>query len=297
MMHRPHTALLALLMVPFAAMAQPADSTRTPAVAYGQAAIGVFGSTFTPFSIAELRGLTEGSRILGQDLGGHQEQLLMQAYGSVSIAMDLGIVLGRRVVNGQRRGPELRLGYTFVPGVTTSTSWSRTDRAAYDTLTSVVTGQAYAVDSVRTSTITSGFQASLLAFDASLLFRTRNTNRVTFFGGIGVLGGAAFNSEVTVEERIDRTLESASGHGELAYQELTDETRRERFAQGDGAWYGGYIPLGIDLRLGRERGFWHMVHLYHELRPMVTFWDVPGVGVRSGVGMQGLFGLRIDTSY
>ena len=64
MTHRTRTALLALLMVPYAALAQPEDSTRTPAVAYGQAAIGAFGSTFTPFSIAELRGLTEGSRIL-----------------------------------------------------------------------------------------------------------------------------------------------------------------------------------------------------------------------------------------
>ena len=296
MLHRL-LALPALLTAALPVVAQMPDSTNAPVVAYGQAAIGGLGSTFTPLTLTELRGITDNSRILGQDLSGHQEQLLVQSYGSVSIAMDLGLVLGRVKADGRRHGPELRLGYVFVPGVTTSTSWSRTDRAVYDTLTSVVTGQAYAVDSVRTSTLTAGLQASLIAFDASLLFRTRNTNRITFFGGIGVLGGAAFNSEITVEERIDRSLESASGYGELAYQELTDETRSERYAQGDGAWYGGYIPLGIDLRLGRKRGFWRMVHLYHELRPMVTFWDLPGVDVRSGVGMQGLFNLRIDTSY
>lgn len=296
MLHRL-LVLPALLMAVLPVTAQMPDSASAPVVAYGQAAIGGLGSTFSPLTIAELRAITKDSRILGQDLSGHRERVPLQGYGSASIAMDLGLVLGRRVVEGRRRGPELRLGYMFVPGTITNTGWSRTDRAVYDTLTSAVTGQAYPVDSVRTSTITAGLRASFIAFDASLLFRTRNPDRVTFFGGIGAFGGAAFNSEVVVEEHIDRSLESASGHGELAYQELADEDRSERHAQTDGAWYGGYIPLGIDLRLGRRRGFWRMVHLYHELRPMVTFRDLPGVGVRGGVGLQGLFGLRIDTSY
>ena len=54
MMLRTRTALVAMLMVPFSAMAQEEDSTRTPAVAYGQAAIGAFGSTFTPVSYTHL---------------------------------------------------------------------------------------------------------------------------------------------------------------------------------------------------------------------------------------------------
>lgn len=295
----PHRALplLLLLCTSSIALGQPGDSLRAPVVAYAQAAVGAMGGTFTPFSLAELRGVVDGSRILGQDLGRHQADRMLEGVGSPVVAMDIGLVLGRRVEDGRRRGPELRLGYVFAPMQATTSSWSRTDRAAYDTLTSAMTGVAYPVDSVRTSSVSATYRTSVLAFDAGVLFRTRNPNRVTFFGGIGAMGGMAFNGLVTVDERIDRTLEPASGQGALEYQELVDESRSEQVAQSEGAWYAGYVPLGIDLRLGRKRGFWRMVHLYHELRPMLSFWEVPGIGQRTSVGVQGLFGLRIDTSY
>ncbi|MCB9171129.1 MAG: hypothetical protein H6594_12350 [Flavobacteriales bacterium] len=290
-------AVMALFGGATISTAQPRiDTLRSPVVANAQATVGGLIATAPTITITDLHDLVPASVLLEGDFAGYERQGIAEGHGSPAIDMALGLVLGRRVVNGHRRGPELRLGYTFLPLTAIGAEFHRTDRAPYDTLTSTLTGQWYAVDSVRERTVHVAHKASQLAFNASLIFRTHTDTRVTFFGGIGLQAGLAFDGRTEVEERIERYVERSDGGGRLDYVQLTDRTRNEVFTHENGTWYAGYIPVGIDLRLGRKHPFWRMVHLYHELRPAISFWDVPDMRKVSAVGIQALFGLRIDTS-
>lgn len=205
----------------------------------------------------------------------------------------VNLILGFKVK--PKDGPTLRMGLNIGGGSSIHGSYSKRETRRIDTLVSPRTGSTVYIDSVYNEYYDFNTRADLLQLDLSMIWRTRNPNNLTFYGGLGAFIGTSFNvfSEIRhykYEYRQNETDENNYYYRSYGNDYSLDET--ESFKSANHLSFGAYVPIGVDLRLSKKKEFWKHFHLVFESRAQLQVYKFTGLSRDVNTVYNGLFGLR-----
>lgn len=246
--------------------------------------------------MSEFEKLIPGSVLLQQNMAGYQENF----YSYLETTGNFGVLVGMQLrdKSGQayRSNPTLRAGFQCGSGVYFSAGKYMESTSIVDTLISQQTGQMYFVDSINTRSYSASYYSQQLRLDVSLLFGASSEARWSLYGGLGLTAGISLNavSEISYGEFAAQRIAIGQGNSSVRYsnQRVLD-SKSEQFKNKANTAFCGYVPLGVDFRIGKRRPFWKQVHLIYEIRPALTITNIPELGVYPEAQLLQQFGLKV----
>lgn len=249
---------------------------------------------------ADFLKLAPNSTLLQTDLsdytknGGTGPMMQMGSQISGIHGLYVGLQFRDEPLNGFLRQPVLRLGFTFMNTSNLSAAYSNTTITPYDTLTSSQTGNQVFVDSVFNQNINMNYQTQQLRLDGALIFQTSDKYRFSFHTGIGVSLGTAISSTTRVNYWEDKYTSNNDGES-FSYYTYGEASgmKSETFKNKNGFAFTGYIPVGFNMRLGKNREFWKHLNIYAEMRPGLYVTAIPELTTQTNFGLTSNLGLKI----
>ena len=274
-----------ILMLPFLYMAQEDEKKISITDVYLMSGSNYMSTNIENVSVFQQ--MAPNSSILAQDMSQFESMPFFPKMGT-SPNKSSSLLLGLSFA--EKPHQSLRLGFNHSMGTYALTNYSRTTFTPYDTLTSSQTGEQIFIDSMSTTSINGTAFSEYLGLEGSLLFRSSNEARWSFFGGVGLSLRFCFNNRVNVTES---TYEGVSGEYSYSNYNYGNNWKTENFKGYGYLSTSIFFPLGIDLRIGKNRDFWKIAHLFMELRPNLTIASIPDYTTVISPSMVGNFGLRI----
>lgn len=237
--------------------------------------------------ISDFRKLLAGTEFSEEDLAAYRQNRYSWGGSGSSRAVVLGIGI-HPFMNSERKGPELRMGFSYASVRAGGMSYERSERYRLDTLISSSTGIAFFVDSTFTSRYELGHNAERFGFDGSLIFRTSGRSRWSLHGGVGLAVGALVNARTWVN-KVEEGVVNYPGTS-WRYDLITS-----RYIQVDnsgGMWVAFQAPIGVGFRLSKRSNLLGRMDLYLEGRPGMLVQSTKELGTVTSFGSQSLFGLR-----
>lgn len=245
---------------------------------------------------SDFQKLFPGSQLLQQDMAGYQNYYYSYLETTGNFGVLVGMQFRDKAGKAYRRNPTLRAGFQYGSGVYFSGGKVLTTNTIIDTLISQQTGQMYLVDSINTKSYTASYTSQQIRLDVSLLFGTNSEARWSFYGGIGLNAGMSLRAttEITYGEFAATRMYFGSGfNGFNNVNQEQLEYNTEQIINKANMVFTGYVPLGIDFRVGKKRQFWKQVHLLYEIRPALTMTRIPELGVYPEAQIVQQFGIKV----
>jgi hypothetical protein len=246
-------------------------------------------------SVEDFKKLAPNSELLKNDLTGYNQDWYAYYYSNPMFSILVGFQFNDRQKEKPRPNPLLRLGISYFSGYPLANSFSKETSGFYDTLTSSQTGKTYVIDSVNREYFSVDYFTNYLRFDGSLIYRTNPEARFSFFTGAGLTAGISFNSETYIYHS-NYTWLSAQSSGDLYYPAgrytQSGGYSSEHFPNKSHFGFSGYIPLGMDFRLGKKHPFWSNIHLFYELRLGLNVNFIPDLKTVANTNIHNGFGLK-----
>lgn len=240
-------------------------------------------------SLADFQKLNPQSELLKENMAGYSEGRNYFGFGNnSSYGGVFGAVLGLSFKEKPKSLTQLRCGIS-ISGINLNNSISKTQITPYDTLTSSQTGQTIYYDSTTTSRYSMNYNAQQLHLDFSLIYRLYPAARWSMYGGVGLSAGASLMAYTDINYSENSTV----GSGSTGDRYNDGVYRSERVINKGIKEYVGYLPVGVDFRVGRKKEFLKQIHLFMELRPFVSVMDTQELGTFSSTGVKNTFGLRV----
>ncbi len=189
---------------------------------------------------------------------------------------------------------KLRSGATYFGRSHIARSRSVSERAAYDTLTSSVTGDQFVIDTAHTLTYSASAGYSRIGIDLLYLIERPTPGNWNFQFGAGITAGALLGEKGYVTLTESRTL--AGLPYESSYPDTVEYGRRiaeESFDVENEFLFGVQALLGVSYRLSKAHAFWSAVMIHGEVRPALLIGGQLGSD-RTVPGIQRSIGLRFD---
>lgn len=183
----------------------------------------------------------------------------------------------------------LRLGLLYQGRGATSYYWHETSQTGlFDTLTSSATGETFLIDSTRSETYFADTRMEHVGLDVSMVFNT-HYQRLNFFGGLGISGSASLNSKTFISHVAMTEFEQDYATYTLQQNNVveTEIFKLKSTFQGQ-----IYIPMGIDLTLGKKRPIFAHSALHLEFRPSLRFQQLANSRVQASVVSSSFLGLK-----
>lgn len=215
-------------------------------------------------SLNEMKAFAPNSTILAKDFTGFHSG----NYNSVYSNQSFSALLGVNFKNKPNR--QLRVGLNYLSKTNFIGSAGREDIYPYDTLTSSQTGQQYFLDSSYSKHVHMQQEMEQLSLDASFIFRTDAEARWSFYGGFGLMLGYSFNANTSIYYS-----EWSSESSYSSSYNSNNNSEFEQFRNKNFLSTAIYLPFGIDFRIGKNNEFWKRLHLFYEIRPMVSIATIP----------------------
>ena len=132
--------------------------------------------------------------------------------------------------------------------------------------------------------------------DAQHLSRVRapGVGLGAFLIGMGaafVAGGMVVDARTTITYDRSTYLEGSYNHSDQ-YSNEHQRSVEEEFAAGSGAWLAGYVPLGVDLRFGKQHEDGFEFHLFTEIHPGLNYVSLGSTGDQWSSGLDASLGVR-----
>jgi hypothetical protein len=260
--------------------------------------IGMFGGSSASSSLSDFNILAPNSVLLNSNIIPNTDSYAPYFYRSFpnsSFSAMLGLQFSDKQRTKYNKYFQLRVGITYSNSSTLSGSLYSSETKPYDTLTSSQTGQLTYIDSVLNRNIGMTYSSEQLRLDGSLIFRTNPEARWSLYSGIGLTAGFSFNANTTVLYYTNYNIESRNPDGSRTYIDFYDgETKKETFSNKNNFAFSAYIPLGINLRLGKKTEFWKKVNLFYEIRPSVNVTYIPELKTVTNTYFQQGIGFKIS---
>ncbi len=238
----------------------------------------------TPFgTISDMQRISPQSSILQKDFSSYTANNYSVIFSQNSFNMLLGLSFR------DKPNMTLRAGVGYSNRTLLGLSMGRTDRYAFDTLTSSLTGQQYFVDSVVHRSLFAYYNTQFLSLESSLIFRTNSEARWALYGGVGLNFGFGFNGRTDITRHEYSTIESQGSYNYSNDYDFENESN----SVANSYFFGINAPLGVDFRIGKKREFWNRIHLVYELRPGISVYTIPGLENRLTPFVQQALGLRV----
>lgn len=254
--------LLAALLLATFTFAQDA-TLKNPDFSFGS---GMRGSTGLTNNYSRYQALFPNS-ILLQD-----HYLTEWNFGPTNADM-FNFLVGFTFKENQSYEQRLRFGITISGFTPVFLQFFQTNNFAFDTLTSARTGNSTFIDSVYREDLSLDITQGELGIDVSYLLKINHLGRWSLYGGLGLEVGTRLAGEAEITYETSASYKTAEGQGfYYSNRQSTPISSEKEFHQLNGGFYvQGYLPLGVDFRLGKEHELWQRVHLYLELRPTLRF--------------------------
>ncbi len=237
------------------------------------------------------------SSLIPSNLDLYEQKEYFYQYGTGVFELMAGFAWQSSDERGSEVQRRLRFGLSYAQPGLLSDGYFRTVSSPYDTLTSSQTGKDYYIDSTYHSNIDVSYMVHKISLNTALLWTTNDLDRVSFYGGVNLNLNLNFGSNIVVDRYDYSYLESEeSGFPFSSPVEPNNaqEQSTESFKQPNSFGFGFSSPLGLDWRLGKAGKSTNDLHLFTELRPGVSFNDIPGYELVSQFRASWHFGLRFS---
>ncbi len=242
-----------------------------------------FGPGDPPTSTLEdFHALAPGSKLLSGDLSAYEEQEFYQKTNGISgmAGFHTALSFADRKTGKTGKNLQLRIGFFYMSGRHFNYKLEHSESMRTDTLTSSQTGDVIYLDSVFRSTYDMKYSSDQLRLDVCMLYRFNPAARFSFYAGFGAAGGIVFNAMTQIEYKLKKSVESANPYADRIEVFSADESNfeREKIKNKSGTGYSVYVPIGVDLRLGRKKNGPGRVHFFWEALSALNSLTVPELG-------------------
>lgn len=244
-------------------------------------------------TLTDFQTLAPNSVLLNNDFTGYTSGNGFTINTTSIFTFQLGIKFSDKEKSKYNFNPLLKMGITYFSPNSLGTYYFKDEITRGDTLTSS-SGQIIYIDTFTTKNYWMSYNSDQIRLDASLLFRTNEETRWSFYTGMGFTAGFSFNSQTYISHgeethtNIDNTSTNADHSDNLSFRVGQSETIKNK--SNFGASF--FLPIGFDFRIGKNNEFWKHVHLYYDLRPGLNITSIPELGTYANVGIQQGLGFR-----
>lgn len=281
------------------ACAQSEDQKKTmfSSSAFSEVFLFFGGATgiSTAENLSEFRRMAPSSILLKEDLSDYSSYPTNEWEAHQYFGLMVGFIPGKKNRESKKYSPLIRLGISFESADYFDIYFSKSSSSRYDTLYNSQGQAVYYRDSVNLNRTYMYYNSSSLSAEASILLRTNAGKRWMFYVGAGISGGLSFKNEINVFKSDAIFVEEyeVSGTSQPYYPySIFRDSQSEVIDIGNSWVISGFVPLGIDFRLGKKNEFLKQVHLFVELRPGIKMMGMPVVGVNSSTFTMSSLGLR-----
>jgi hypothetical protein len=197
--------------------------------------------------------------------------------------------------------PSLRTGFSFHESQFNLMQYYKDELFNSDTLFYTEQGSTnfIAIDSLSSTKHDFMMQSNRFRVHASLLFRTNQSNRLSFYSGIGLAFGVSLNSS------LNHYITTTGGyrnrdHNDFNSQWLLDQIGKDKNTSSFQAYRAKSIsdliislPIGIDFRIGQHNPIMKQVYLFGEVSPVISCTKYAGISGIWNIGYSGAYGIRI----
>lgn len=249
---------------------------------------GIVFNSVQHFGLADYKILAPNSELLVNDFSDFQANDFFIFNGPSSSSYQ-SIQLGLTFKSNPN--PLWRIGISHISLGDISKGLSKSTIVPYDTLTSSQTGQQYFLDSTYAENYNMNYSSQQLRLETSLIYRTNPENRWSVYAGIGLSFGLSYNASTTINYN---SFSYSSSYDQSYNYSNLGQDKREYFENKSNWSTSVFVPMGIDFRLGKKREFWKRLHLYHEMKPSITYTTIPDVKRLTNVNMINSLGLKVS---
>ncbi len=259
---------------------------------------GLFGGSSSSSSLSDFNILAPNSVLLNSNIIPDLQSYSPYSYHSgpnSSFSALLGFQFSDKQKTKYNKYMQLRVGIIYTHNSIICGGMYNTERTPYDTLTSSQTGTSTYLDSVVSKSLDMNYSSEQLRLDGALIFRTNPDARWSLYSGIGITTGFSFNAKTTIVYGINYRIESRNSNNRTSYMESLDgDSKVEVFANKNNFGFSAYIPLGINLKLGKNSEFWKKVNLFYEIRPSISVTNIPELRTITNTAVQQGLGFKIS---
>jgi hypothetical protein len=257
---------------------------------------GTFSENNNNGTLADFKTLAPQSALLQNDLTDFYQSSGFSTTTNNMFSIMLGLQFSNKERTSYKKNPLLRLGISYFSGTSITSDFYKEERFPYDTLTSSQTGQTIYIDSITTKSYSMNYSSEQLRLEASLIFRTNPEARWSLFAGIGVNAGLSINANTAIYynryESSDNRFINGNTSSPYGYSN-TDNSKTENIKNKSNFGLSTYIPMGVNLRLGKKNEFWKRTHLFYELRPGINITSIPELRTVTNSSIQHGLGIHV----
>ncbi|MBK7964412.1 MAG: hypothetical protein IPK10_03275 [Bacteroidetes bacterium] len=247
-------------------------------------------------NLRDFRRMAPSSLLLKEDLSDYSSYPSNEWFSHQYFGVMVGFIPGKKNRKAKKYSPLIRVGLSYENADYFDNYYSKSTSLRFDTLYNSQGQSIYYRDSVNYKSTSMYYSSSSLSTEASILLRTSAAKRWMFYIGAGFSGGVSFKNEVTVSktetEFVDEyEISGLTSNINTSHNNL-HELQNEIIDVGSSWVLSGFVPLGIDFRLGKKNEFLKQVHLFAEFRPGIKMMDIPTVGMNTSTFTLSSFGLR-----
>lgn len=240
-------------------------------------------------SLDEFKTLSNNSSILNQNFDNFFSYSGSRYSGSYNMS-NIGIGLQRK-----NNGPVFRISAAYGMGLQMDLGYYKTSTYRIDTFTSSQTGQQIFVDSSVSDNYIMRHQSKMLQLDASIIWRTTNTNKLKLMGGIGIAIGTTLDASTEVLYSKSAYINNPST---VQYyrpiRTVAIESKNERYINPNQSSYSVYLPMGVDYQLSKKHPILKQFHLFQETKFRLQYVKVISYSSALNVNLYFGFGLRLN---
>jgi|GEM_PF-2166407 len=243
------------------------------------------------YTLADFQSFAGGSALLNTNFYGYEKK---------DLGMSADIGFGAQANFKWNAGGEVkknrRIQLGLAGGMSTAGSllYERQTRVTGDSIYDGAGTLLGHIDSTYHSTYDAQYSGNFLRLDASVLWSTDEERRFSFYTGGGLMLGGLFNAHTTVvnSEWVNASYVYQIGNTSSLGYHMRPDAQSESFSS-KGGWYANlYLPLGVNLSLGKTHPFWSHANLYSEWRPSIVFQNYAQTGVKTVFGVGHTWGIR-----
>jgi hypothetical protein len=159
--------------------------------------------------------------------------------------------------------------------------------STFDTLTSSATGEIYLIDSIQNNSFMVSTNLTYIGLDHSLIFQTKH-QRFNAYAGIGLSALVSVNAHTQINYKSSTVYNHF--YATLPREEIrsieTETIKIPTSVQGR-----LYIPIGLDLKLGKQDNLIGNTSLHVEWRPTLLIQKLPTLSTNLSFASTSLIGL------
>ena len=289
LINRTRTALAVLL----AGIPQPSSSQSSSIGRVGvdnlTIGLGIHGQWQQDLPIEDFRQMAPESRLLRQDFSTLTRDSWQRLEGALLLRTTIGINLLRERPERRRDSPQFSLGITYLDAVQRSAFFYRTNRWPHDTVVSSTTGEIHVIDSVEDLSFTMRYISNELLLDVCLIWRSDKKAKASLLTGVGVSVGTSVMAATEIIYYVAEYTE-IRGQGPDTFNATIDS---EQFRNRSNLSCSLWMPLGIEMRIGREGAALNRVYLTYSITPEMRIRRIPELRTMVTGGFQLSFGFKI----